>query len=122
MFADKATITVYPVGSAGFYLPEIFHTDKTVTVEAVFNEIASHIAVWSLTRDGKEIALSDAATGTLRNTGGNLQFKENGSYLLYAEFTDEGGRSYSYEQNFKIYPVPAVSFNLPRYAHTILIL
>jgi len=118
VFADTATITVYPLGSAGFYLPEIFHTDKTVAVEAVFDEIGSHIADWSLTRDGKEIALSDAATGALSNTGGNLQFKEKGSYLLKAEFTDEGGRSYSYEQNFKIYPVPAVSFNLPRYAHT----
>lgn len=117
-FADTATITVYPVGSAGFYLPEIFHTDKSVTVEAVFNEIGSHIAVWSLTRDGKEIALSDAAIGALSNTGGNLQFKEKGSYLLKAEFTDDGGRSYSYEQSFKVYPVPAVSFSLPRYAHT----
>ncbi len=118
VFADTATITVYPVGSAGFYLPEIFHTDKTVAVEAVFNEIGSHIADWSLTRDGKEIDLSDAATGALNNTGGNLQFKEKGSYLLKAEFTDEGGRSYSYEQSFKVYPVPAVSFGLPRYAHT----
>lgn len=118
VFADTATITVYPVGSAGFYLPEIFHTDKSVTVEAVFDEIGSHIAVWSLTHDGKEIDLSDAATGSLGNTGGNLQFKEKGSYLLKAEFTDDGGRNYSYEQSFKIYPVPAVSFNLPMYAHT----
>ena len=29
VFAGTAGITIYPVGSAGFYLPEIFHTDKT---------------------------------------------------------------------------------------------
>jgi hypothetical protein len=39
VFADTATITVYPVGSAGFYLPEIFHTDKSVTVEAVISPL-----------------------------------------------------------------------------------
>lgn len=118
VFADTATITIYPVGSAGFYLPEIFHTDKTVTVEAVFDEIDSHRADWSLIRNGKEIPLSYAATGTLTNSGGNLQFKEKGSYLLKAKFTDDGDRSYSYEQSFKVYPVPDISYSLPRHAHT----
>ncbi len=61
VFSDTAAITVYPVGSAGFFLPEIFHTDKTVSVEAVFGEIGSHTAVWSLTRDGKEVSLSGAS-------------------------------------------------------------
>lgn len=118
VFADTASITVYPVGSAGFYLPEIFHTDKTVTVEAVFGEIGSHTAKWSLLRDGKEVAFADAAKGTLNNTGGNLRFTEKGNYLLTAEFTDDGGRSYRYEQSFKVYPVPRVRYSLPNYAHT----
>jgi hypothetical protein len=118
VFADTTNITVYPVGSAGFYLPEIFHTDKTVMVEAMFREIESLSANWSLTRDGKEVALSDAAKGTLTNTGGELQFKGKGNYLLKAEFTDNGGRTYRYEQSFKVYPVPSISYSLPRYAHT----
>ena len=118
VFADTANIMVYPVGSAGFYLPEIFHTDKTVVVEAVFEEIGSHTASWSLLRDGKEVALADAAAGTLTNTGGKLQFKEKGKYLLSAEFTDDGGRSYHYEQSFKVYPVPSIRYSLPKYAHT----
>lgn len=118
VFADTAGITVYPVGSAGFYLPEIFHTDKTVAVEAVFGEIGSHTANWSLKRDGKEIALSEAAKGTLTNTGGKLQFTAKGSYVLAAEFTDDGGRSYHYEQSFRVYPVPTVSYSLPKFAHT----
>ena len=118
VFADTADITVYPVGSAGFYLPEIFHTDKIVTVEAVFGEIRSHTAKWSLLHDSKEVSLTDAAEGTLGNSGGKLKFHSKGSYVLKAEFTDDGGRTYHYEQRFKVYPVPAVSYSLSKYAHT----
>jgi hypothetical protein len=118
VFADTVTITVYPVGSAGFYLPEIFHTDSTVTVEAVFGEIGSHTAKWTLLRDGKEVSLTNAAKGTLGNSGGELQFRTKGSYVLKAEFTDDGGRTYRYEQSFKVYPVPAVRYSLPEYVHT----
>jgi len=118
VFAGTADITVYPVGSAGFYLPEIFHTDKTVMVEAVFGEIGSHTAKWSLLHDGKEVSLTDAAEGTLGNSGGELKFRSKGSYVLKAEFTDDGGRNYRYEQSFKVYPVPAVTYGLPKYAHT----
>ena len=118
VFADSVSITVYPMGSAGFYLPEILHTDKTVTVKAVFGEIGSHTANWSLKRDGKEVPLSDVAKGTLTNTGGELQFIAKGSYVLIAEFTDDGGRSYRYEQSFKVYPVPSIRYSLPKYTHT----
>ena len=118
VFAGTADITVYPVGSAGFYLPEIFHTDKTVHVEAIFSEIGSHTARWSLMREDKEVSLTDVTEGTLGNSGGNLKFHSKGSYVLKAEFTDDGGRSYRYEQSIKVYPVPAVSYSLPKYAHT----
>ncbi|MFD1402185.1 MULTISPECIES: S-layer homology domain-containing protein [Clostridia] len=118
VFTGTANITVYPVGSAGFYLPEIFHTDNTVMVEAVFGEIGSHTAKWTLLRDGKEVSLTDAAEGTLGNSGGELKVRTKGSYVLKAEFTDDGGRTYRYEQGFKVYPVPAVRYSLPEYVHT----
>lgn len=118
VFADTVGITVYPVGFAGFYLPEIFHTDKTVTVEAMFKEVGSHTAMWSLFRDGKEVSHADFVKGALTNTGGEVKFSAKGSYVLKAEFTDNGGRNYGYEQNFQVYPVPAVSYSLPKYAHT----
>lgn len=118
VFADTADIIVYPVGSAGFYLPEIFHTDKTVHAEAIFSEIGSHTARWSLTHDGKEVSLDDMTVGMLDNSGGELKFHTKGSYVLKAEFTDDGGRSYSYEQSFVVYPVPVVSYSLPKHAHT----
>ncbi len=118
VFAGTANITVYPVGSAGFYLPEIFHTDSTVTVEAVFGEIGSHTAKWTLFLDGKEVSLTDIAEGTLGNSGGELKLRTKGSYVLKAEFTDDGGRTYRYEQGFKVYPVSAVRYSLPEYVHT----
>ena len=47
-----------------------------------------------------------------------LELHAKGSYVLKAEFTDDGGRTYRYEQGFKVYPVPAVSYSLPEYVHT----
>ncbi len=118
VFTDTANITVYPLGSAGFYLPEIFHTDHTITVEATFGEIGSRTAQWSLTRDGETMPLTVAAEGTLNNSGGQLRFHSKGNYVLKAEFTDDGGRTYRYEQGFTVYPVPVVSYSLPEHAHT----
>ncbi|MBU5426966.1 S-layer homology domain-containing protein [Tissierella pigra] len=117
-FADKVSITVYPVGSAGFYLPEIFHTDDEIKIEAAFEEIGNRDAEWSLIKDGKEVELSDFVSGNLSNNGGIVTFPYKGEYILKASFTDDGGRIYDYEQSFKVYPVPAVSYTLPKYAHT----
>lgn len=113
-FSASADITVYPVGSAGFYLPEIFHTDDTVTVEAIFDEIGKKSATWTLTRDGAPITLES----TLGNSGGQLTVSKSGEYVLTASFTDDGDREYSYSQSFKVYPVPTVSYELPERIHT----
>jgi hypothetical protein len=118
VFTDSTSVMVYPVGSAGFYLPELFHTDDTVTVEATFNEIGEHRADWTLLKDGELVELSKAASGQLTNQGGELRFTHKGQYILKASFTDDGGRSYSYEQTFKVYPVPTITYSLAEYAHT----
>lgn len=118
VYSDTGSITVYPVGSAGFYLPEICHTDDFIAVEAVFDGIGSRTAEWSLVCDGKALSLSDAAEGTLTNGGGVLRFYKKGSYILRAEFTDDGGRTYCCEQSFVVYPIPVVSYSLPSAAHT----
>ena len=118
VFTDSTSVMVYPVGSAGFYLPELFHTDDTVTVEATFNEIGEHHADWTLLKEGEPVELSKVASGQLRNQGGELRFTHKGQYTLKASFTDDGGRSYSYEQTFKVYPVPTITYSLPENAHT----
>lgn len=118
IFTDKVVITVYPVGSAGFYLPEIFHTDDEIRIEASFGEIGSHTAEWSLLKDSKEVELADFVNGKLSNEGGTVDFPHKGEYVLKVAFTDNGGRTYSYDQSFKVFPVPTASYSLPKYAHT----
>lgn len=118
IFSDTAEIIAYPVGSIGFYLPSILHTDDTVKVEATLDEIGNHTAMWSLKKDGKDVQLSEFISGDLTNDGGEVRLKEKGVYILKASFTDDGQRDYSYEQQIKVYPVPTVSYTQPQYAHT----
>jgi hypothetical protein len=117
-FEASKTITVYPVGSIGFYAPEITHTDKTVHVETRFENLGDAAIQWSLTKDGKAAALADAVQGELTNEGGYIRFINKGGYVLKAAFTDPAGRSYSYSATIKVYPVPSISYTLPETAHT----
>lgn len=117
-FTDTAKVTVYPVGSVGFYLPTILHTDDTVKVETTLDEVGDKTAIWTLEKNGQKVALADCTSGSYTNDGGNIRFKEKGNYVLTASFTDDGGRSYSYQQNVKVYPVPTVTYSAPKYAHT----
>lgn len=117
-FEASKTITVYPVGSIGFYAPEITHTDKTVHVETRFENLGDAAIQWSLTKDGKAAALADAVQGELTNEGGYIRFINKGGYVLEAAFTDPAGRSYSYSATIKVYPVPNISYTLPETAHT----
>lgn len=117
-FTDTTKITVYPVGDVGFYLPSILHTDDTVKVETTLTEIGEKQVVWTVSKDGKEIPLTDAVTGNLTNEGGSIRFKSKGEYLLKCSFTDDGGRKYAYEQSVNVYPVPTVTYTQPKLIHT----
>ena len=59
IFEVSQIITIYPVGSIGFYMPEITHTDKTVHVETRFENLGDVAIQWSLTKDGKPVTLAD---------------------------------------------------------------
>ncbi len=117
-YATTSETTVYPVGAAGFYLPEITHTDKVVTVKASFENIDAATAVWTLTRNGAPVTLGDYVEGTLTSNGGSIRFKDKGEYILAAAFTDPAGRTYGYSLPVTVYPVPSLSFQLPATAHT----
>jgi hypothetical protein len=117
-FEVSDTITVYPVGFIGFYVPEIIHTDKTVHVESRFENLGDATIQWSLIRDGMDIAIADAVEGNLTNDGGSIRFTDKGDYVLKASFTDPAGRIYSYTAPVKVYPVPGISYTLPETAHT----
>jgi hypothetical protein len=117
-FEASQTITVYPVGSIGFYMPEITHTDKTLHVETRFENLGDAEIQWSLTRDGEAVAFADVVQGVLTNEGGYIRFINKGEYILKAAFTDPAGRSYSYTAPVKVYPVPGIFYVLPDTTHT----
>lgn len=56
--------------------------------------------------------------GDLTENGGQIRITKHGKYTLTASYTDGGGRSYSYEQSFTVYPVPTVEYSLPATAWT----
>lgn len=113
VYTASDTMTCYPVGSVGFFLPTVFHTDDTVLVEAMIIKLADNELEWVLNRNGEAVPLEEIMEGVLTENGGQIRIKEQGSYTLTASYTDGGGRSYSYEQSFTVYPVPAVEYSLP---------
>ena len=117
-YSASAPITCYPVGTAGFYLPEITHTDQTVIVETTFTELGEAAVRWTIIKDGSETALADGIEGNLGSNGGSIRFKNKGEYRLKAAWTDEGGRTYQHEMMVRVFPVPSISYALPRHAHT----
>ena len=113
-----ASIQIYPVGVSGFYLPKMFHTDSVVNLVTGFEELGENPLRWSLTRNGENVPVSDYVTGELTANGGKVQFKQAGEYKLRASFRDAGGRNYSYEQAFTVYPIPVIAWTMSNYAHT----
>ncbi|UWG96032.1 S-layer homology domain-containing protein [Dehalobacter sp. DCM] len=117
-FEASQTVTVYPVGSVGFYLPEIAHTDTSVLVKATFQNLGTAEIQWSLIKDGKAVSVADCIEGTLTDMNSTVRFKEKGEYVLKAAFVDPAGRTYSYTSPIKVYPVPSITYKLPETAHT----
>jgi hypothetical protein len=117
-FEASQTVTVYPVGSVGFYLPEIAHTDTSVLVKATFQNLGTAQVQWSLTRNGETVPVADYIEGKLTDTDSTVRFKEKGDYVLKAAFADPAGRTYSYTAPIKVYPVPSITYKLPETAHT----
>lgn len=117
-FEASQTVTVYPVGSVGFYLPEIAHTDTSVLVKATFQNLGTAQVQWSLTRNGETVPVADYIEGKLTDTDSAVRFKEKGDYVLKAAFADPADRTYSYTAPIKVYPVPSITYKLPETAHT----
>ncbi|MEG0944866.1 MAG: S-layer homology domain-containing protein, partial [Angelakisella sp.] len=117
-YSHEATIIAYPIAETGFYLPTMTHTDTTVEVKTTFKDTENLTAVWSLTKNGKAISLTDGFVGTLTDKGGKIRFKEVGKYELKATVTDKTGRSFTYTAQTTIYPVITITLDLPKKTHT----
>lgn len=117
-FECTSPVMVYPVINMDFTIEKTTHTDKLVAVQTQLMEAGKLPVVWSVTKDGTEVAVSDYIEGSLGNDGGNIRFTEKGSYTLTATISDEAGRSFKNSNEIKVYPVPQLAFSLPKAAHT----
>ena len=114
----EQTISIYPVVTAAFTLPETTHTDKSVAVELSTENLGSNAVVWSLEKDGAAVDIGTALTGTLDSTGGTVLFKEKGSYTLTATITNELGKVITAQNSITVYPVAEIKLTLPTVSHT----
>lgn len=117
-FSGKAEVAVYPVIEILVQAPEVAHTDTAVAITANTKELGDLNLVWTTTKDGKDVPLSDCTEGSLDNSGGSLRFTQKGSYTLTATATDTAGRAFTAKTDITIYPVAAFSFTLPATTHT----
>ena len=116
-FSQSVPISVYPVASIAFSLPEIAHTDEQLTVHTQITEQQGQDVIWSLTKDAQPLPLETALDGGLQNEGGEIRFTEPGSYVLTATLTDPIGRSYTHSEKIQVYPVVDLGFYLPNLLH-----
>ena len=122
-FVSETKITVYAVPALDFNMPQTTHTDKEISIDADFQDIDGLSVKWYICRNStgyKEYGIY--ADGELTDNGGSIQFKEQGEYAVKAEITNEIGRTYNYARKITVYPVPTVSFETVKTAHTDLII
>ncbi|CDX01425.1 S-layer domain-containing protein [Desulfitobacterium hafniense] len=77
----EQTISIYPVVTADFILPETAHTDTAVAVELSTENLGINSVVWSLHKDGVAADIGQALTGELDSTGGTVLFNAKGGPL-----------------------------------------
>lgn len=118
VFSDSAKISCYPVGTVGIFAPEWIHEDEDVDIVAELENLGDATVKWSATLDGDPIPLSDLFDGDLGNSGGRLTPKTSGLVQLTASFSDPSGMEFSDTTEFRIYPIPSISYELPHDVYT----
>lgn len=116
-FSQSAPITVYPVASIDFTLPELAHTDGLVNIQTLIMEQQGNTVAWTISKEGTPIEMKAAVEGPLSDTGGQIRFKEPGLYRLTATLTDLTGREFAHSESITIYPVVELGFYLPEMLH-----
>lgn len=110
----EKTVTVLPVVTLGFSLPEYAHTDEQTDVELRFENGRDGSVVWDLTKDGEAYPMPDG----FNNEGGTLALTEPGTYVLTATYTDAAGKVYKESQTITILPVISLNISVdPSEAH-----
>lgn len=119
IFAAKTvSVTVYPVAGLRFTLPAAAWTDSSIPLDLLSSDLQDQDVVWTLTKDGETVSLTDNMLGDLGNTGGNVRFSKTGVYTLTSSATDDLNREYSCSQTIQIYPVVELTVSVNEMSHT----
>ena len=117
-FETAQTIKVYPVVYLDIDGQAIRHTDEKENLTLKTKNLGDLNVKWTVSSKGTAVDLVDIGTGTLNNTGGELQITKPGNYVFTATVTDETGREYTETYSVTVYPVGDVMFTIPAAFHT----
>nr|WP_312985757.1 hypothetical protein [Clostridioides sp.] len=103
-FTSSRNIKIYPFINVEFNLPKTAFTSNTIGIKTENTHKKS--IKWDITKDNKNIKLSDAIIGNLDNNGGNIKFRNSGVYKLTAKVTDEAKREFVKTREITVYNEP----------------
>ncbi len=103
VFCYSAKISIYPLYNCNFSMPAAIHTGQNfvVNMNSSINLNGKSI-VWTATKDGAAVSVSEFFKGSLGNGGGTVHVDTAGSYQLIASITDELNRVFACTQTITI--------------------
>ena len=103
MFTASSQISIFPLYNCDFSMPAAIHTGQNFVINMSSSiNLNGKSIVWTATKDGAAVAVSDFFKGTLDNGGGTVHVDTAGSYQLTASITDELNRVFAYTQTITI--------------------
>ena len=112
------TIRIYPNYGIAVEAEKYAHTDREFEVKTSLSDNVVQQLNWHIYRNGSEVKWEDAVIGSLTNTGGKIQLKETGNYILKAVAYDETSREFSGLTNIIVLPVVDIGIQAPDTSHT----
>ena len=103
VFSHSAKVSIYPLYNCNFSMPSTIHTGQSFAVNMGSDvKLNGKSVVWTLTKDGSSVPVSDCFKGSLGNGGGTVHVDVSGSYVLTAMITDELDRSFTASQTITV--------------------
>ncbi len=119
VFTHTEKISIYPLYNCNFTMPQAVRTGQSFVVNMSSTAILnSNNVVWTATKDGQSIAVSEYFKGTLGNSGGTVHVDVSGNYTLTATITDQLGRVFNAAQSISVVNTaptkPTITANVTR--------
>lgn len=103
VFSYSIKINIYPLYNCDFSMPTSIHASQDFVVQMGSDvKLNGKSIVWTLTKDGISVPVSDYFKGSLGNGGGTVYADVPGSYTLTATITDELNRVFTAAQTITV--------------------